>query len=28
MENELRSKCMYLDESEWETCHFVKMVPT
>jgi hypothetical protein len=24
MENELKAKCMYLDESEWETCHFVK----
>lgn len=26
MENELRSKCMYLDEAEWESCHFVKVV--
>jgi len=25
MENELKSKCMYLDESEWDTCHFVKL---
>ena len=24
MENELKSKCMYLNESEWESCHFVK----
>ncbi len=24
MENELRSKCMYNDESEWEKFHFVK----
>jgi hypothetical protein len=24
MENELKAKCMYLDESEWESCHFVK----
>jgi hypothetical protein len=24
MENELRAKCMYLDESEWEKNHFVK----
>lgn len=24
MENELKTKCMYLNESEWETCHFVK----
>ena len=26
MENELKSKCMYLDETEWEACHFVKNV--
>jgi hypothetical protein len=26
MENELKAKCMYLDESEWESCHFVKIV--
>jgi hypothetical protein len=26
MENELHSKCMYLDESEWEMCHFVKNI--
>ena len=26
MENELYSKCMYLDESEWEMCHFVKNI--
>jgi hypothetical protein len=26
MENELKSKCMYLDEYEWESCHFVKNV--
>jgi len=26
MENELKSKCMYLNESEWELCHFVKNV--
>jgi hypothetical protein len=26
MENELKSKCMYLDEAEWEACHFVKNV--
>lgn len=25
MENELRSKCMYMDESEWEQNHFVKL---
>jgi hypothetical protein len=24
MENELRSKCIYSDESEWEKFHFVK----
>ena len=24
MENELKSKCIYLEESEWESCHFVK----
>jgi hypothetical protein len=26
MENELKAKCMYLDESEWESCHFVKNI--
>ena len=26
MENELKSKCMYLNEIEWETCHFVKNI--
>jgi hypothetical protein len=26
MENELKSKCMYLDESEWDSCHFVKNI--
>jgi hypothetical protein len=26
MENELKAKCMYLDVSEWEECHFVKVV--
>jgi hypothetical protein len=26
MENELKTKCMYLNESEWETCHFVKNI--
>jgi hypothetical protein len=26
MENELKSKCIYLDEAEWEFCHFVKNV--
>jgi len=26
MENELKAKCMYLDESEWEACHFVKNI--
>lgn len=26
MENELKTKCMYLDESEWETYHFVKNI--
>lgn len=26
MENELKTKCMYLDESEWELCHYVKNV--
>jgi len=26
MENELHSKCIYLDESEWEMCHFVKNI--
>ena len=25
MENELKSKCMYADESEWEKFHFVKL---
>jgi hypothetical protein len=25
MENELKSKCMYIDESEWEKFHFVKL---
>jgi hypothetical protein len=25
MENELKAKCMYLDESEWEKYHFVKV---
>jgi len=25
MENELKLKCMYLDKSEWESCHFVKI---
>ena len=24
MENELKAKCLYLDEAEWESCHFVK----
>jgi hypothetical protein len=24
METELKSKCMFLDESEWEKNHFVK----
>jgi hypothetical protein len=24
MENELRAKCLYLNEDEYETCHFVK----
>jgi hypothetical protein len=26
MENELRSKCMYLEENEWEKNHFVKII--
>lgn len=26
MENELRAKCMYLDESEWEESHYVKVI--
>jgi hypothetical protein len=26
MENELKSKCMYLEESEWESCHFIKNI--
>ena len=26
MENELHSKCMYLDDSEWEMCHFSKNI--
>ena len=26
MESELRAKCMYLDEKEWEVQHFVKNV--
>ena len=26
MENELKSKCMYLEESEWEKNHFVKIL--
>lgn len=24
MENELKTKCMYMDEKDWETCHFIK----
>jgi hypothetical protein len=24
MENELKAKCLYLNEGEYETCHFVK----
>lgn len=24
MESELKTKCIYLNENEWETCHFVK----
>jgi hypothetical protein len=24
MENELKSKCMYVDESLWDSHHFVK----
>jgi hypothetical protein len=26
MENELKTKCMYNDESEWEQNHYVKVV--
>lgn len=26
MENELKSRCMYLDESEWDKNHFVKVL--
>lgn len=26
MENELKSKCLYLEESEYESCHFVKNI--
>jgi hypothetical protein len=26
MENELKAKCMYLNESEWESCHFIKNI--
>lgn len=26
MENELKSKCMYLNESEWNACHFIKNI--
>ncbi len=24
MELELRTKCLYIPESEWETCHIIK----
>jgi hypothetical protein len=24
MENELKTKCMYIEEKDWETCHFIK----
>jgi len=24
MEKELRNKCMYLPEAEWDSCHFLK----
>ena len=24
MEKELRNKCMYLSESEWDSCHILK----
>jgi hypothetical protein len=24
MELELKNKCLYLDEADWETCHFIK----
>ena len=26
MENELKAKCMYLNENVWETCHFLKNI--
>jgi hypothetical protein len=25
MENELKSKCIYVNESEWEKFHFIKL---
>jgi hypothetical protein len=28
MEAELRAKCLYIDEKEWETCHFIKLKKT
>jgi hypothetical protein len=26
MENELKTKCLYLSEEEWESCHFIKSI--
>lgn len=28
MEGELRAKCLYVDEKDWETCHYVKLKKT